>query len=252
MTGKSNLGTQESNADTGSSAEAPWQSGLRGARANVVPGLVLQAIAIAVAVGYYWVPFVHAGLAQLELMHRTIGLWFSVASTGICGGVIPFIYLHFARRDSSGNPRYDWWQGLGLTVFWAYKGIEVDLWYRLQAHMFGSGHDLGTIATKVVMDQFVYCPIFAVPVTAAIYQLVDSGYNGGGLLDDVSKPRWYLRKVLPVLISNLGVWVPAVVVIYILPTALQLPLQNLILCFYTLIVAHQTRYGTTDLKPVRA
>ena len=141
---------------------------------------------------------------------------------------------------------------MGLTFFWAYKGIEVDLWYRLQAHMFGTGHGVATIATKVVMDQFVYCPFFAVPVTAAVYQLVDNGYNGRSLRDDVRKPRWYLRKVLPVLISNLGVWVPAVVVIYMLPTALQLPLQNLILCFYTLIVAHQTRYEAFDLKPVQA
>jgi hypothetical protein len=234
------------------SAPAPWQSGLRGARANVVPGLILQGIAVAVAVGYYWVPAVHAALSRLEVMHQTIGLWFSVASTGICGGVVPFVYLHVAQKDGAGKPRYDWWQGMGLTVFWAYKGIEVDLWYRLQAHMFGGGHGLATIATKVFMDQMVYCPVFAVPVTAAVYQLVDSGYNGRGLLDDIRRPHWYRRKVLPVLISNLGVWVPAVVVIYVLPTALQLPLQNLILCFYTLIVAHQTRYETADLKPVQA
>jgi hypothetical protein len=252
MTGKSNLGAQESDAASGFAAAAPWQSGLRGARANVVPGLVLQGIAVAIAFGYYWVPLVHAALFRLEQMHQTIGLWFSVASTGICGGIVPFLVLHFARRDASGKPRYDWMQGLGLTLFWAYKGIEVDLWYHLQARMFGSGHDLATIATKVVMDQLVYCPAFAVPVTAAVYQLVDSGYNGPALLDDVRKRHWYLRKVLPVLISNLGVWVPAVVVIYILPTALQLPLQNLILCFYTLIVAHQTKYGSPDPRPVRA
>jgi membrane protein insertase Oxa1/YidC/SpoIIIJ len=231
---------------------APWQSGLRGARANLVPGLILQGIAVAVAVGYYWVPLVHAALSRLEQMHQTIGLWFSVASTGLCGGIVPFIYLHFAQKDGAGRPRYDWLQGLGLTVFWAYKGIEVDLWYRLQAHMFGSGHDMATIAIKVVMDQLVYCPVFAVPITAAVYQLVDSGYVGRGLLEDIRKPHWYMRKVLPVLISNLGVWVPAVVVIYMLPTALQLPLQNLILCFYTLIVAHQTRYEIPDLKPVQA
>jgi hypothetical protein len=244
--------TAESHAAKGRDAAAPWQSGLRGARANVVPGLVLQALAVAVAIGYYWVPFVHAALSRLEQMHQSMGLLFSVASTGICGGVVPFIYLHFEQRDVGGNPRYDWWQGLGLTVFWAYKGIEVDLWYRLQAHLFGNGHGLGTIATKVVMDQLVYCPVFAVPVTAAVYQLVDSGYNGRSLVDDIRKRRWYMRKVLPVLISNLGVWVPAVVVIYVLPTALQLPLQNLILCFYTLIVAHQTRYEKPDPRPVQA
>jgi hypothetical protein len=35
--------------------------------------------------------------------------------------------------------------------------------------------------------------------------------------------------------------VPAVAIIYLLPTPLQLPLQNIVLCFYTLVVAHQVR-----------
>jgi hypothetical protein len=33
---------------------------------------------------------------------------------------------------------------------------------------------------------------------------------------------------------------PAVLLIYTMPTPLQLPLQNLVLCFYTLLVAHLT------------
>jgi hypothetical protein len=40
------------------------------------------------------------------------------------------------------------------------------------------------------------------------------------------------------LISNLGVWVPTVCIIYALPSALQLPLFNLVLCFFTLLLAH--------------
>jgi hypothetical protein len=47
--------------------------------------------------------------------------------------------------------------------------------------------------------------------------------------------------VLPTLIANFGVWVPAVAIIYALPTPLQLPLQNLVLCFFTLLLAHLNR-----------
>ena len=48
---------------------------------------------------------------------------------------------------------------------------------------------------------------------------------------------WYARTVLPTLIANFGVWVPAVAIIDALPT----PLQNLVLCFFTLLLAHLNR-----------
>jgi hypothetical protein len=44
------------------------------------------------------------------------------------------------------------------------------------------------------------------------------------------------------LLSSLGVWLPAVAIIYTLPTPLQLPLQNVVLCFFTLLLAHLARH----------
>jgi len=225
------------------SNEAPWLSGLRGARANLVPGIVLQLVALALVIGYYFQPSIHAALSLLAQERERAGVMLGILSTGLCGGILPFLYLHFSPRGPGGAPRYNWAQGAALTAFWAYKGLEVDIWYRIQAHMVGTGHDGVTIAVKVLFDQFGYCPAFAVPVTAAVYQWVDSRFDGRGLLEDIRAGRWYLRKVLPVLSSNMGVWIPAVAIIYALPTPLQLPLQNVILCFYTLVVAHQTRTG---------
>ena len=34
--------------------EAPWAAGLRGARANLVPGLILQAFALTLVLAYYY------------------------------------------------------------------------------------------------------------------------------------------------------------------------------------------------------
>jgi len=204
------------------SNEAPWQSGLLGARANLVPGVALQLVALALVIGYYFQPSIHAALSQLAQERERAGVVLGILSTGLCGGVLPFLYLHFFTRGRGGVPRYDWGQGAALTAFWAYKG-------------------LATIAVKVLFDQFGYCPAFAVPVTAAVYQWVDSRFDGRVLVEDIRAGKWYWRKVLPVLLSNMGVWIPAVAIIYALPTPLQLPLQNVILCFYTLVVAHQTR-----------
>jgi O-antigen ligase len=57
----------------------------------------------------------------------------------------------------------------------------------------------------------------------------------------VRKKDWFLRELLPVIIANLGVWLPTVTIIYTLPTVLQLPLENLVLCFFTLMLAHMSQ-----------
>jgi hypothetical protein len=221
--------------------EAPWRSGIEGARANLLPGVVLQLGAVALVLGYYHVAPLHGALDRLMAFRETAGFAFGIVSTGLFGGVLPFLYIHFSRAPGATRPQYDWAQGLWLTLFWAYKGFEVDVWYRVQAVLFGGGHDVGTVAIKVFLDQFVYCPAVAVPVTTIVYAAVAAHGWNPGLSSDLRAHGWYRRRVLPVLISNLGVWVPAVAVIYCLPTPLQLPLQNIVLCFYTLVVAHQTR-----------
>ncbi|HEY5080241.1 MAG TPA: hypothetical protein VII43_10350 [Opitutaceae bacterium] len=226
---------------TSPSNEAPWRSGLRGARANFVPGAALVLASLVLVIGYYREPGVHRALTRLLEIRQSSGLGFGIVSTALFGAVLPLLYIRFGRRAGRGAPGYGAGRGLCLTAFWAYKGIEVDVWYRLQAHWIGSGHDATTIAVKVFLDQFVYCPAFAVPVTTAVYQLVQAWPDRRGFLADVSAPGWYRRRVLPVLIANAGVWIPAVAVIYALPTPLQLPLQNIVLCFYTLVLVHQMR-----------
>jgi hypothetical protein len=218
-----------------STPEAPWHAGLRGARANVLPGLALQIAALALVIAYYRHPGTHAAVHALADLHDRAGFTFSIISTGLFGGVIPLLYLKAYRATRS---RFTWAGGTVLIAFWSYKGFEVDLWYRLLAHFVGEKPDFTTIAIKTILDQFVYCPIFAVPVTVLIYSWVETSFSMRPIFADIRAGRWYQRRVLPVLISNLGVWVPAVCIIYALPTALQLPLQNLVLCFFTLLLAH--------------
>jgi hypothetical protein len=225
--------------------DAPWNSGIQGARANLWPAAALQLFALCLVLGYYYQPGVHSALAHLAEVRQRTGVAFGIASTALFGGILPFAYISLTRSDHLEDRRSRWIKGLCLTAFWAYKGLEVGLWYRLQAYVVGGGHEATTIAIKVFLDQLVYCPVLAVPVTVLVYQAVEMGFDWPGLRADVRAPSWYRRRVLPVLISNLGVWVPAVAVIYCLPTALQLPLQNIVLCFYTLIVAHQARTGLT-------
>jgi hypothetical protein len=218
----------------------PWRAGLRSARAHLVPGIVLQVLALVLVVSYYRSPLAHAALARLMDVRRSAGVGFGMATTALFGGFLPYVYMR-CWRDATGVPRYNGRQGLCLAAFWAYKGLEVDLFYRLMAHIFGPGHDPATILRKALVDQFIYCPVLAVPVMVIVYSWMDDRFRLAGVASDLRTPGWYARRVFPLLISNFGVWAPAVAIIYALPTPLQLPLQNIVLCFYTLLIAHQTR-----------
>ncbi len=218
--------------------EAPWLAGVRAARATAAPALVLQAVALTLVLAYYRHPPTHEAVNALAHLHDRFGHLFGIVSTGLFGGAIPFLYLR-ARRAT--HDRFTWAGGAALTAFWSYKGLEVGLWYRFLAATVGEATDVSTVTIKMLLDQFVYCPIIAVPATVLVYAWVESRFDAGPVLRDVKAGGWYWRRVMPVLISNLGVWIPAVCIIYALPTPLQLPLQNLVLCFFTLLLAHVTQ-----------
>lgn len=214
---------------------SPWQAGLRGARANLGPGLALQAFALALVLAYFHHEPTRVALERLVELRQTYGVSFSIATTAFCGGFLPFLYLRFGPRHPH---RPTLALGVALTVFWAYKGLEIDVWYRVLAWLVGEERNVSTVAIKAALDQFVYCPLFAVPLTTLVYAWCKRDFSFRAVLADLRAPRWYQRRALPLLISNLGVWVPAVCIIYTLPTALQLPLQNVVLCFFTLLLAH--------------
>jgi hypothetical protein len=216
-------------------SEPPWKAGLRGARANLRPGLVLQLVALVIVLAYYHHPPTRAAFEQLMVFRARAGFTFGILSTGLFGGVLPFLYL---RSNPATRAQHGWRQGAVLTAFWGYKGLEIEVWYRVLARLVGAGSDAGTIVIKTLLDQFVYCPLFAVPVVVVVYQWCAAEFAGRVVVADFRTPGWYGRAVLPTLIANLGVWVPAVAIIYALPTPLQLPLQNLVLGFFTLLLAH--------------
>jgi len=215
--------------------EPPWKAGLRGARANLAPGFVLQITALTVVLAYYHHAPTRAAFEQLAAFRANTGFAFGIVSTGFFGGLLPFLYL---RSTAASRTQYGWRQGLLFTAFWGYKGLEVETWYRLLARVIGEGHDAATIVVKSVLDQGVYCPILAVPLTVLVYQWNATGFSFRAVGADLRAPGWYGRSALPTLLANAGVWIPAVAIIYSLPTPLQLPLQNLVLVFFTLLLAH--------------
>ena len=73
-------------------------------------------------------------------------------------------------------PEKDRFKRLGLmTLFWGYRGMEIDLFYRFQGWLFGVNNDARTLILKVVMDQFVMSPLWFVPTYVIALRWVDMG-----------------------------------------------------------------------------
>jgi hypothetical protein len=214
------------------------EAGLRGARENLAPGLALQIGALGLVLAYYNHSPTREMVGRLAEWRTEVGMVYSVVSTAVFGGLLPLLYL-WASPASRG--RYTAVQGAALVAFWGYKGIEIELWFRFMAFCFGDGVDARTILFKALVDQLVWSPAFAVIVTALAYEWIGSGFDVRAVWRDVRAGAWYRRRVMAVLISSLGVWAPTCAIIFAMPTPLQLPLQNLVLCFYTLLVAQLTR-----------
>jgi hypothetical protein len=218
--------------------EAPWRAGWRAGRANLVPGLVLWSVGLTLVVAYYYHAPTHAALERLTSLRDRLGLLFPILTTAICGGILPILYL---RRDPAVRGDYQLKNCLFLVLFWAYKGVEIELWYRLLAHVVGPDTGVRTIAIKSLLDQAVYCPLYAVPVTVLSFAFNHAGLRLAPLVADFRAGGWYRRHILPTLVANAALWIPVVCLVYALPLSLQTLLFDLVLCFYILMVAHITR-----------
>ena len=218
-------------------SEAPWKAGLQSARALFRPGLILQSTALGVVLAYYYLPAAHGLFTQLTVWRTEGGYLFSALASAVCGGVLPFLYL---RLHPATRPGYPWRHLVFFTLFWAWKGAEVDLWYRILAMLFGHEPAPSTIIPKVLADQFVYNAIYATPVGNLCFAWKNAGFRWAPVAADFRAGRWYARSVLPVLLTVWALWIPVVCCIYALPSALQIPLFNVVLCFWSMLYAHIT------------
>jgi len=208
------------------------EKGKQAAWKNRWPGLALWIFGVAVIVGYFWIAPVRSGLESLGEFKTRYGLLFSLVSTAIFGGLLPVLLRLLVDRKM---PKRFAAILVGTVIFWAFKGVEIDLFYRVQAWLFGNDNSVGTITCKVIVDMALYAPLVGLLNCVLFYIWQDNGYSFFKTRTALGE-NWYVHKILPALISNWCVWLPSAIIIYALPLALQLPVQNLILCFWVLVL----------------
>lgn len=201
---------------------------------NLLPGLVLQLFAISILVIYFFVPASRPVFTLFGELKQTYGFGYSFIATALFGGLIPFLYLWLSKGLAAG--RHVLSLLIFYVIFWGLKGMEVDFFYRLQAEWFGNGNDLKTIATKMAVDQFLYSALWAAPSITIVYLWMESDWSFAECKRAMNR-EFFCVKIPTVILSNWLVWIPAVSVVYAMPAELQIPLFNLVLCFWVLLLA---------------
>jgi hypothetical protein len=213
--------------------EPCWQ----GMRFNLRPALVLQAFALAILCGYFWSTPVREALDVVGALKVRYGYYYSALATCVFGGLVPYAVLSLAGRIP---PSRRVAELAFYALLWLWKGVEVDALYRAQAVWFGEGSGAATIAIKTLVDQFVYVPLWAAPSQVLLFTWKDAGFTLTGLRAAFRRQS-FPQRVLVVVFSTWVVWIPAVAIVYSLPSALQLPLFNLVLCFWCLLMSFISR-----------
>ena len=215
---------------------------LRGVRANLIPGLVLQLCSLALVIGYYQVDWFTRLLTSVGELKVQYGYAYAAASTCLFAGILPYLVLRLTGRHDRLRPGRE---AAFFVFYWLYRGLEVDLFYRPQTAWFGDEPSVGVIVIKVLVDQFAYNPLWASPSQMLAFLWKDSGYSLARTRESLRRQSLLSRTAL-ILITTWSVWVPAVAIIYTLPAPLQLPLCNLVACFWCLLLTFISR-DTTEV-----
>ena len=208
--------------------------GLRAARANLLPGLLLQAVMLCFLSTYLlhdgtWAFFTKVGEVREEVSYA-----FSIVTYIISGAVLPeALRIVFFQK---GRPSLSNLSNIAKTApLWAGLGILVDFFYRCQNEWFGTGNAWQIIMVKVLVDQFVFSPFLSNPMTNAYLTLCNSGVNAKAFREIFSW-SFLIEKLLPTQIAGWSVWIPGVCLVYFMPPLLQLPTAVLIQCFWVLLL----------------
>ena len=203
-----------------------------GMKENVIPGMFLWSIGVSLVAIYYLGEFSRPWFDQIITLKKTYGYGYSALSTCVFGGLIPYLFMRITGRDQLRGC----WHGIIFLGYWALRGVDVDAFYRLQEMIFGTGVDFKTIAFKVLVDQFIYCVFWASPITAFFYTWREAHFS---IADWKGGKTWLelFDMILIFTITTWIVWIPGTAINYSLPSALQIPLFNLTLCFFVILVS---------------
>ena len=202
-------------------------------RANLLPGLLLQCVMGIFLFAYATHDGTQRFLMAVAEVKRQAGFPFAFFSYILAAALLPEvlrIVFFQSGRPTLRNLR------LFLTAApaWGMMGVAVDIFYRCQAGWFGDVNSLSSIVPKVLVDQFLFSPLFSNPLMIGYFTLRDAGFRLGAWRQIFCR-GFYWEKVMPVQVAAWLIWIPGVSLVYSMPQLVQIPVAVVIMCFWVLI-----------------
>jgi hypothetical protein len=187
-----------------------------------LPFCAIQALAVALVAFYYHSPALASTLSRVALWKDQGGLLFSMITVGLAGTVFPEIFKWITGIGGR------WSRARAAAFFYSLlyfmlSGAVIDLFYRGQGMLFGTGTDFKTVVSKVLFDMWVFTPLWAHPFAITWFLFRRTRYHWGRTFSAWGWPL-YRDQVFPVLLPGWAYWFPMTACIYSLPSDLQLPL----------------------------
>ena len=209
-------------------------AGIRTAlRANLLPGIGLWLLGVVVVGAYFAWPAARPVFNQVAAWKAQWGFAFSIIITAGFGGALPWLLARLLGRPMPLS------HGLVVVGLCAYRGFEVDAFYRFQGWLFGNHADVATVVAKVVVDELGYSALWAMPTTLVVFAWRDRGCSLRAW-----REAWRLETILPqlpaVVLCNIMVWTPVITLVYSLPADLQIPLFALAATFWMMVLLVMT------------
>ena len=219
-------------------SRTPLAIGWEAAKANALPGFILQGVMLAILIAYYISSVFAKWLDRLAVYKQEHGLVFVIAAGILAGALLPELFVVFFFQK--GKLRRQNFRNLAFTVpTWAIDAILVDLMYRLNAAWFGSVITFPVVLAKICVDQLGYNPFLAAPGEVLIYEWKNDGFSAASVKRAFTWNH-YRDKIVPTLLATWAVWAPLMAIIYSLPYPLQFPLFSLALTFWVLLLTYMT------------
>lgn len=203
------------------------------ARANLLPGLLLQSLMIVFFATYVMHEGTREFLGRVANLKEESGYLFAFVSYIFASALLPEIMRVAFFQNGKITPR-NLWNFFTGSILWGLIGMLVDFFYRCQAGWFGTESTWAVILPKILVDQFLFSPFLNSPLIVGAVIWRDAGFTAAALRR-ICTIDFFLNKVMPVQVAGWCVWFPGVTLVYSMPSELQIPVAVFIQCFWVLI-----------------
>lgn len=215
--------------------------GMRALRQQWKPFVFIQLVALALVLGFYFVPGVAGACEFVARVKEAGGGYAAAVASAVAGAILPEI-AKVATAGKAGDRRTGK-EKLGdfafNVVFFGVSGWIVYEFYVLQAYLFGNDPTPATIAKKVALDMLGFSTFWSVPFGLICFTLKRHHFRFAEARPHIT-PGKLLARAPAMLIPMWAFWLPMVLMIYSLPAGLQFGLFTLALAAWSLLLVFVT------------